>query len=45
MNNSFEMDLLSKAEMQATKGGIWVYDEYTDTWYWIETKSIDPEEK
>ena len=38
------IETLSQEEMQTVKGGIWIYDETTDDWIWIEGKSLDSEE-
>lgn len=37
-----ELDILSKEELEAIKGGgRWIYNEANDKWYWIEGRSVD----
>lgn len=44
MNTMNFIETLSQEEMQTVKGGIWVHDETTDSWYWVEKYSLDPDE-
>lgn len=36
------MEKMSRKELQRIKGGIWIYNEKEDAWYWIEPKGLDP---
>ena len=38
------IETLSQEEMQTVKGGVWIYNKLTDSWYWVEKYSLDPEE-
>lgn len=37
-----KIEILSVEDLSLIKGGSWYYDETTDTWIWIGTKSLDP---
>lgn len=36
-----ELDILSKDELNAAKGGQWVYNDKDGKWYWIEKLDLD----
>lgn len=44
MNTMNFIETLSQEEMQTVKGGVWIYNKLTDSWYWVEKYSLDPEE-
>lgn len=38
---TLELEILSKEELSATRGGIWVCDPETGDGYWVDAKSLD----